>query len=340
MRVIKRFWIKFCENWCKRCAQYSNRNEQSHKSYRIVHRPKIIHISFSPADDDDYCVSTKTLTRLSRDVAKLRESGDVYHFGSTKKTIFIDAVMQSVDAAKRISLASVSLSNSIIPNPHANRSTLMFTKNCDDDDIHEVINDILVAAEASLLVCNLYASSKKSKPAPNDNMRKIVKFVQLQMRETIFPAVDPFFSLEQSGSDKRGIERIYRKLVQIIDVCMTLFAQFSFNDSIVFEMSAVSVKSFFVDNIGDMQDACLRLVTTVSHQHEIDGNHVQSSSFISFSDFSPKSEFAQPNFLQYPNDDRSHGAFDTESETIQIAVKRRTNPNGHGTRLTTVAVLN
>lgn len=188
--------------------------------------------------------------------------------------------MQSVDAAKNISLASVSLLNSFIPNSHANHKSL--TKNWEDDDIHEVINEILVATEASLLVCNLYATSEESKLAPNDHMRKIVKFVQLQMRETIFPAFDPLFELksaEQSDKktklkSKNEIEKVYFKLVQIIDVCMTLFARYSFNDSIVFEMSAVSVESLFVDNIGAMQLACLGLVTTVRHHHETEGKIV------------------------------------------------------------------
>lgn len=117
-----------------------------------------------------------------------------------------------------------------------------------------------------------------------DNMDKIVKFAQLQMRETIFPSYDPVFSLRSTkktdgrkkskaqnvnnnygaGNVSRKVQQLYNKLVDLTKVFVTLFDKCAFIDTIVLAVSTLAVEPFFVDNIEAMQFACLELITTVS----------------------------------------------------------------------------
>lgn len=147
-----------------------------------------------------------------------------------------------------------------------------------EDDNEEIIDKILDAAEACLLICNLYSTAKDVKFLQEDNMDKIVKFVQLQMRETIFPSYDPVFSIKSTKkSDKkknknsnasaggltRKVQSLFTKLVELTKIFVSLFGNCTFIDTIVLAVSTLAVEPFFVDNIETMQFACLELVTTV-----------------------------------------------------------------------------
>lgn len=144
------------------------------------------------------------------------------------------------------------------------------------------------AAEACLLICNLYSTTKDVKFLQEDNMDKIVKYAQLQMRETIFPTFDPVFSLRSTkkpdGRKKnktqnvtnshganvsRKVQLLYNKLVELTRIFVTLFDKCTFIDTIVLAVSTLAVEPFFVDNIEAMQFACLELITTVKIELKI-----------------------------------------------------------------------
>lgn len=147
-----------------------------------------------------------------------------------------------------------------------------------EDDIDDLIDKILDAAEACLLVANIYATTSDVKFLQEDNMDKIVKFVQLQMRGTIFPSYDPVFNIVKnkkdnrkkkssgggaSGGISRGIQMLFTKLVELTKIFVTLFDNCSFVDTIVLAVATLAVEPFFVDNIETLQFAALELVTTV-----------------------------------------------------------------------------
>ncbi|XP_055299107.1 nipped-B protein isoform X6 [Sitodiplosis mosellana] len=213
-------------------------------------------------DDVDYhndCISKKTLNQLSSDVAKLKAKGVVDALNKNKLTLLINFAMRNVDVVKNLSAG-----------PDI------------EDDSEEQIDKILDAAEACLLVCNLYSTTKDVKFLQEDNMDKIVKFAQLQMRETIFPTFDPVFSLRSTkkpdGRKKnknhnvnnnhgvnvsRKVQLLYNKLVELTRIFVTLFDKCTFIDTIVLAVSTLAVEPFFVDNIEAMQFACLELITTI-----------------------------------------------------------------------------
>lgn len=168
-------------------------------------------------------------------------------------------------------------------NVQLNITKILFIQDIEDDN-EEQIDKILDAAEACLLVCNLYSTTKDVKFLQEDNMDKIVKFAQLQMRETIFPTFDPVFSLRSTkkpdGRKKnknnssnlnnnhganvsRKVQLLYNKLVELSRVFVMLLDKCTFIDTIVLAVSTLAVEPFFVDNIEAMQFACLELITTV-----------------------------------------------------------------------------
>lgn len=139
----------------------------------------------------------------------------------------------------------------------------------------DVIDKILDAAEACLLICNIYSTARDVKFLQEDNMDKITKFVQVQLRETIFPSYDPVFTVKNIKKDKakkknsgglsRNVQLLYTKLVDLTKILVTLFDKCSFVDTIVLAVSTLAVEPFFVDNIETLQFACLELITTVSN---------------------------------------------------------------------------
>lgn len=145
-----------------------------------------------------------------------------------------------------------------------------------DEDSDELIEKIVDATEACLFISNIYATAVDVKFLLEDNMDKIVKFVQFQMRETIFPSYDPVFSVKSMKKDNRkkksaGISRkvqlLFNKLVELTKIFVTLFDKCQFVDTIVLAVSSLAVEPFFVDNIETLQFACLELVTTVGSQN-------------------------------------------------------------------------
>lgn len=141
-----------------------------------------------------------------------------------------------------------------------------------DEDLDEVIDKILDAAEACLLICNIYSTADVAF-LREDNMDKITKFVQVQLRETIFPSYDPVFTVKNTKKDKqkkksgglsRNVQLLYTKLVDLTKIFVTLFDKCAFVDTIVLAVSTLAVEPFFVDNIETLQFACLELITTVS----------------------------------------------------------------------------
>lgn len=298
-------------------------------------------LNFLRADDIDIyndCISTKMLSQLSNDVAKLKAKGVVDLISKNKLTFLINFAMRNVDVAKNLSAGPVSLNYSCQKWFKFKTPNNLFFPQDIEDDSEESIDKILAATEACLLVCNLYSTAKDVKFLQEDNMDKIVKFVQLQMRETIFPSFDPVFSLKSTkkpekgkknkssygGSSGGGISRkiqiLYTKLVELTKTFVTLFDNCAFIDTIVLAVSALAVEPFFVDNIEAMQFACLELVTTVIHYHQqyLIFRTAMKFLFLSFPDFSQRDlcELPQQHFYGYFDIGRPFASLETQSTAV------------------------
>lgn len=202
------------------------------------------------------CIPSKMLTVMGNDVAKLKARAALDTIPKNKLTLLINYAMRNVYLAKNYAAG---------PD--------------EDDEIigEDVIDKILNAMEACLLICNIYSTVKDIKFLQEDNITMILKFLQFQLKETIYPSYDPVYtclkstkkekkkSKSQQNYHSRGINIMYSKSVELIKVLVTLFDKCVFVDTIVLSLSTMVIEPFFVDNIDTLQFVCLELVTTVTN---------------------------------------------------------------------------
>lgn len=214
-------------------------------------------------DDDAECIPSSLLHSISSEAAKLKAKGTMDLVPSNKLSLLITYAMRSVNVAKNFG-AGPDMAEEVLAS--------------------ECVEKLVNAMEASLLVCNIY-SCCNVKFLQEDNLDTIIKFLQFQLRETVFPSFDPVYTVvetskkkkgdENSSSSKkkgkggggghmRGINTIYTKVVDLTKVLVTIIQKFQFVDTIVIHASSIGVEPFFVDNIDTLQFVCLDLVTTVS----------------------------------------------------------------------------
>jgi len=212
-------------------------------------------ISYDESDDNLECISPSLLASISSEAAKLKARASIDAIPEEKLTLLINYAMRSVHSAKNFSAGPDS---------------------ADDLVADDCLDKILNAIEAALLICNIY-TSKDTKFLQEDNIDAIIKFVQFQLRETIFPSYDPVYTIEtkkkaekaqnkkKQSNQQKGITMLYTKIVELTKLFVRLFNKFHFVDTIIIHASSLGVEPFFVDNIETLQFVCLDLVTSVSN---------------------------------------------------------------------------
>ncbi|KRF81724.1 nipped-B protein isoform X1 [Drosophila virilis] len=212
-------------------------------------------------DDNIECISSKLLNTMSDDVAKLKAKQALDSIPKNKLTLLINYAMRNVYLARNYSAGPE-----------------------DEDEIvdDEVIEKILNAMDACLLICNIYSTVSDLKFLQEDNISHIIKFAQFQLRETIFPLHDPVYtvkSVKKSSQRKktkshqshhRSLQLFYSKVVELLKVFVALFDKCIFVDTIVLPLSTLAIEPFFVDNIETLQFVCLELVTTIFRKERYD----------------------------------------------------------------------
>lgn len=211
-------------------------------------------MTYEDSDDNLECISPSLLASISAEAAKLKARASIDAIPEEKLTILINYAMRSVHSAKNFS-AGPDLADDLVA--------------------EDCLDKILNAIEAALLICNIY-TSKDTKFLQEDNIDAIIKFVQFQLRETIFASYDPVYTIEtkkktekaqskkKQHNQQKGITALYTKIVELTKLFVRLFNKFHFVDTIIIHASALGVEPFFVDNIETLQFVCLDLVTSVS----------------------------------------------------------------------------
>lgn len=210
-------------------------------------------ISYEDNEENLECITPSLLASISSEAAKLKARASIDAIPDEKLTLLINYAMRSVHSAKNFS-AGPDLADDLVA--------------------EDCLDKILNAIEAALLVCNIY-TSKNTKFLQEDNIDAIIKFVQFQLRETIFPSYDPVYTIEtkkkaekaqnkkKQNNQQKGITMLYTKTVELSKLFVRLFNKFHFVDTIIIHASSLGVEPFFVDNIETLQFVCLDLVTSV-----------------------------------------------------------------------------
>lgn len=209
-------------------------------------------------DEENFeCIPSRLLTDIAAEAAKLKARSAIDSVPENRLTLLISYAMRSVHLAKNFS-AGPDMQEDLVA--------------------EECIDKIFNAFDASLLVLIIY-TSKTVKFLQEDNIDTIIKFIQFQLRETIFPSYDPVYTVEtkkkvdgkkkkvspSSQIQKKKMTSLYTKIVEITKTLVILFNKFHFVDTIIIHASSLGVEPFFVDNIEALQFVCLDLVTSVSY---------------------------------------------------------------------------
>ncbi|XP_039148233.1 nipped-B protein isoform X3 [Drosophila simulans] len=246
-----------------KCVKEEVTRSQTYQQFirNMDHIIEILDDSESPnfdsedVDETIECISSKLLNSMSTDVAKLKAKQALDSIPKNKLTLLINYAMRNVYLARNY-----------------------FAGTEDEDEFvdDEVIEKLLNAMDACLLICNIYSTVSDLQFLQEDNVSHIIKFTQFQLRETIFPLHDPVYTaksikrtnhrkkIKSHQAQNRSMQLFYLKTVELLKVFVTLFDKCVFVDTIVLPLSTLAIEPFFVDNIETLQFVCLELVTTLT----------------------------------------------------------------------------
>ncbi|XP_043661492.1 nipped-B protein isoform X2 [Drosophila teissieri] len=252
-----------------KCVKEEVTRSQTYQQFirNMDHIIEILDESESPnfdAEDVDEtieCISSKLLNSMSIDVAKLKAKQALDSIPKNKLTLLINYAMRNVYLARNY-----------------------FAGTEDEEEFvdDEIIEKLLNAMDACLLICNIYSTVSDLQFLQEDNVSHIIKFTQFQLRETIFPLHDPVYTvksvkrtnhrkkIKSQQGQSRSMQLFYSKTVELLKVFVTLFDKCVFVDTIVLPLSTLAIEPFFVDNIETLQFVCLELVTTIFRKERYD----------------------------------------------------------------------
>ncbi|XP_026838706.1 nipped-B protein isoform X1 [Drosophila erecta] len=252
-----------------KCVKEEVTRSQTYQQFirNMDHIIEILDDSESPnfdsedVDETIECISSKLLNSMSTDVAKLKAKQALDSIPKNKLTLLINYAMRNVYLARNY-----------------------FAGTEDEEEFvdDEVIEKLLNAMDACLLICNIYSTVSDLQFLQEDNVSHIIKFTQFQLRETIFPLHDPVYTaksvkrtnhrkkIKSHQAQSRSLQLFYSKTVELLKVFVTLFDKCVFVDTIVLPLSTLAIEPFFVDNIETLQFVCLELVTTIFRKERYD----------------------------------------------------------------------
>lgn len=156
-----------------------------------------------------------------------------------------------------------------------------------DDEREEVLwrdlltDKVLMAVDAALTATHVMTSDDMPKGVYiEDVIERIVSLLKVQLTNTIYPEYDPVYRVTgiisnmkqrraRAGSvTHRGTLSLYNKLAELISDLAELVNIQDLPDTIILHIASVAVSPFFVENIGDLQLAALKLVTSVFAKYE------------------------------------------------------------------------
>lgn len=133
---------------------------------------------------------------------------------------------------------------------------------------------VMGAADACLVCMYIMTSKNMSKRVYLEEViDRVVLFIKYQLHNTIFPSYDLTYRLDNKKKDGRrkktqvsekGILVLYTKIAELVNLVAELLNIQVLTDTSILHASSMGVSPFFVENVSELQLACLKLVTTVS----------------------------------------------------------------------------
>ncbi|XP_025832337.1 nipped-B-like protein A [Agrilus planipennis] len=211
---------------------------------------------------DEYLLNRVTMKELVTEAAKLKNLGATEMIPTDKLVRLLNVMELNIRGGDRVSPITDEDNESI-------RQLWMET----------TMDRVMGAADACLVSLYLMTSSNMPKRVYlEDVIDRVVLYIKYQLHNTIFPSFDSTYRLDNKKKDGRrkknaqvsekSILVLYNKMSELINLLAELLSIQVLTDTSVLHASSMGVSPFFVENVSELQLACLKLVTTIFTRYE------------------------------------------------------------------------
>ncbi|CAH1960755.1 unnamed protein product [Acanthoscelides obtectus] len=211
---------------------------------------------------EDYLLSRSTMQELCTEAAKLKNLGAMEMIPTEKLTRLLNILELNIRGGDRVSPISDE----------------------DNESIRQIwleatMERVMGAADACLVCMYIMTSRNMSKRVYlEDVIDRVVLYIKYQLHNTIFPSYDSTYRLDNKKKDgrkkknthvsERGVQVLYTKISELVNLLAELLNFQVLTDTSVLHASSMGVSPFFVENVDELQLACLKLVTTIFTKYE------------------------------------------------------------------------
>ncbi|KYB29713.1 nipped-B-like protein isoform X2 [Tribolium castaneum] len=145
--------------------------------------------------------------------------------------------------------------------------------------LESTMERVMGAADACLICLYIMTSPNMPKRVYLEEViDRVVLYIKYHLRNTIFPSFDSTYRLDNKKKDGRkkkatpvsekSILVLYTKISELVNLLAELLNIQILTDTSVLHASSMGVSPFFVENVSELQLACLKLVTTIFTRYE------------------------------------------------------------------------
>ncbi|CAG9759520.1 unnamed protein product [Ceutorhynchus assimilis] len=211
---------------------------------------------------DEYLLSRSIMSDLCTEAAKLKVLGAMEMIPTDKLIRLLTILELNIRGGDRISPIT----------DEANESVRQYW-------LETTMDRVLGAADACLICLNIMTSPNMSKKVYLEEiMDRVVLYIKYHLSNTIFPSYDSTYKLDNKKKDGRkkkstpgsgkGIAILYTKISELVNLLSELLNIQILTDMSVLHASSMGISPFFVENVSELQLACLKLVTLIFTKYE------------------------------------------------------------------------
>ncbi|KAK5639345.1 hypothetical protein RI129_011837 [Pyrocoelia pectoralis] len=266
LRRVEKEFVPVLEKLSFEELMEKNTYQRFNKTVELVVKSAGDHDSPEIGEDgmvqDEYLLSRVVMQALSTETAKLKTLGATEMIPTDKLLRVLSIMELNIRGGDRVSPISDEDNETI-------RQIWMET----------TMERVMGAADACLV--SLYIMTSPNMPKRiylEDVIDRVVLFIKYQLHNTIFPSFDCTYRLDNKKKDgrrkkstqisERSIVVLYNKITEMVNLLAELLSIQVLTDTSVLHASSMGVSPFFVENVSELQLACLKLVTTIFTRYE------------------------------------------------------------------------
>ncbi|XP_066259899.1 nipped-B-like protein [Euwallacea similis] len=211
---------------------------------------------------DEYLLGRSVMSELCTESAKLKVLGAMEMIPTDKLTRLLSILELNIRGGDRISPIT----------DEDNESIRQYW-------LETTMERVMGAADACLISLYIMTSPNMSKKVYlEETIDRVVLYIKYHLSNTIFPSYDSTYKLDNKKKDGRkkktvpmsgkGITSLYTKISELVSLLSELMNIQVLTDTSVLHASSMGISPFFVENVSELQLACLKLVRAIFTRYE------------------------------------------------------------------------